>query len=164
MEHDGLAVEGSRKTYAYGELVLWSQTPQVKKLADLGSYKGRLAMANPVTAPYGVAAEAVLKKEGLWDQFQGRVVQGASIQQAWQFVASGNVSVGLVARSQLMDPKYAKEVVFVIPVNLYQPIQQDMVILKRSKHREAAQQLSDFLMSATTQNYIASQGYREPNR
>ena len=161
LEKEGLTLDGSRKTYAYGELVLWSQDRQVKTLADLAPYKGRLAMANPVTAPYGVAAEEVLKKKGLWSRFQGRIVQGASIQQAWQFVVSGNVPVGLVARSQLMDSQYEKETVFVIPVNLYQPIQQDMVILKRSKNPNLAQQFSDFLMSGSSQTYITSRGYRE---
>ena len=160
LEKDGLTIKGSRQTYAYGELVLWNTSKRKLSLEGLKSYQGRLAIANPATAPYGLAAQEVLQGLSLWGNYQGRIVQGASIQQAWQFVASGNIKVGLVAHSQLVGDQYKDADIILIPTDLYAPIQQEMVILKRSKEPALAKKFSDYLMSEASQNYIASQGYK----
>ncbi|OED46538.1 molybdate ABC transporter substrate-binding protein [Endozoicomonas sp. (ex Bugula neritina AB1)] len=159
LDDQGLVVKGSRTTYGYGELVLWHNGNGRISLKDLKTYKGRLAIANPVTAPYGLAAQQVLEKMSLWQGYQGRLIQGASIQQTWQFVASGNVELGLVARSQMINPSYKEADITLIPADQYDPIQQDLVILKRSKSLSAAQEFRTFLLSPASQNYIASQGY-----
>ncbi len=161
LDDDGLGLQGSRQTYAYGELVLWNNGSDKLALSDLKNYQGRLAIANPKTAPYGLAAQQALQKLSLWDAFQGRIVQGASIQQAWQFVASGNVTAGLVARSQLVDKPYKDANISLIPTDYYSPIQQDMLILARSQHQEVAKEFSRYLMSTASQNYIASRGYKK---
>lgn len=56
LEESGHAVAESRFTYAQGALVLWSRDAKdcLAALADEGS--GRVALANPRTAPYGKAA------------------------------------------------------------------------------------------------------------
>src|SRR3954452_2670088 len=58
LENEGLGVKGSRFTYAIGLLVLWSPDPDLVKGEDtLRSEKFKhLAIANPKTAPYGIAA------------------------------------------------------------------------------------------------------------
>ena len=160
LEKQGLTVKGSRKTYAYGELVLWSRGEDKVSLNDLRTYKGRLAMANPVTAPYGLAARQVLKKMSLWNHYRKRVVKGASIQQTWQFVASGNVPMGLVARSQLVSEPYKSANISAIDSTLYDPIQQELVILKRTVQGDLAQAFSDYILSEKSQSLIASQGYQ----
>ncbi|WP_252178483.1 molybdate ABC transporter substrate-binding protein [Endozoicomonas sp. 4G] len=159
LEQKGKTLSESRKTYAYGRLVLWDRTSHVKPLSidQLKDWQGKLAIANPATAPYGLAAEQSLEKLGLWKSYQGRLVQGANIQQTWQFVASGNVKVGLVALSQLSGKELQR--ITYIPDRLYDPIRQDMVILKRTDHSEAAQAFSTFVLSAPSQNYIAEHGY-----
>lgn len=161
LANDGLAVKGSRQVYAYGELVLWSHGAEKISLNDLMTYQGRLAIANPKTAPYGLAAQQVLNHLSLWSQYQGRIVQGASIQQTWQFVASGNVTLGMVAKAQLVGRRYEKANITTIPQNLYDPIRQEMVTLKRSRQPELTKKFRNFLMSETSQQYIASQGYRK---
>ena len=156
LEQQGLAER--RSTYAFGELVFWN--PGAKKpIAKLADYHGRLAMANPVTAPYGFAAQQVLEKLHLWQSIQPQLIQGSSVQQAWQFVASGNVPAGLVARTQLINFKHDISSIKTIPTDLYAPIRQDLVILKRSKKPELARMLVDFLLSPPIQRIIVSQGY-----
>ncbi|WP_257283140.1 molybdate ABC transporter substrate-binding protein [Endozoicomonas sp. SESOKO1] len=166
LEKEGLTLKGSRHAYALGELVLWSPgvsgedgKDKTMTLEDLAVYKGRLAIANPATAPYGLAAQQVLEKLSLWSSFRSRLVQGASIQQAWQFVASGNAPAGLVAKAQLVDHKDNDGHVFLIPATLYDPIRQDMVILKRTQHPEAAKAFVAFMLSPSVQNTLAEQGY-----
>ena len=168
LENNGKALADSRKTYAFGRLVLWDRNTERKHpftmkqrgewLGEwLGEWKGKLAIANPKTAPYGLAAEQSLEKLGLWKSYQGRLVQGANIQQTWQFVASGNVEVGLVALSQLSGDE-RKRVTYV-PDTFYDPIRQDMVILKNSPNKKEAQAFSVFVLSASSQKYIAAHGY-----
>ena len=68
----------------------------------------RFAIANPDVAPYGRAAEAVLRKRGLWDRLRPRLVLGDSIAQAAQFVTTGNAVGGLLAYSLVLGPEFAR--------------------------------------------------------
>lgn len=171
LEEKGLILADSRHTYALGQLVLWSpglpgndRGNKAMTLKELAGYTGRLSIANPGTAPYGVAAQQVLERIGLWSSFRPRLVQGASIQQAWQFVASGNIPVGLVAKAQLVDQKnnnghVSPVSVELVPAELYDPIQQDLVILQRTKKPEVARDFVAFLLSQPIQNMIVEHGY-----
>lgn len=163
LEKEGLTVPDTRKTYAVGRLVLWDRKKgqPVMTLEGLKSEKGRLAMANPATAPYGLAAQQTLKKLGVWSSFQGRIVQGSSIQQAWQFVASGNVDLGMVALSQLSKDDLKR--VTYIPPEYHDPIQQDLVVLKHGRNQKLAQEFANYLLSDVSQAYIETHGYYPSN-
>ena len=160
LEDQNLIVPDSRAPYARGVLVLWNTSDQPVTLKELKEYKGRVAIANPATAPYGLAAEQALKNMGAWENVQKRLVTGNSIQQTWQFVASGNVRFGLVARAQLVDAKYKNAQITKIPQDLYDPIQQELVVLKRSKQPKIAQEFVEFVLSEKGQKYIGSRGYQ----
>ncbi len=163
LEAQGLTLAGSRQTYALGALVLWRPVlesgDKTLSIDDLTDLKGRLAIANPATAPYGFCAQQVLEHLGLWRSIQPRLVKGASIAQAWQFVASGNAPAGLVAKSQVMDYINDKSRFYQIPDNLCQPIRQELVILKHTSEPQAARELSDFLLSPAAQQIVEEHGY-----
>ena len=64
-EQDGLAVAGTRYTYAVGRLVLYSKTPGLVdgRGAVLGAAKfDKLSIADPTAAPYGAAAMQTLRR------------------------------------------------------------------------------------------------------
>ena len=107
LEEEGLGVKGSRFTYAIGRLVLWSSDPDLVKGEDtLRSEKFKhLAIANPKTAPYGVAAMQAMQKLGVWGAVQPRLVIGENLGQTIGFIESGNAELGFLALSQVMDPK-----------------------------------------------------------
>ena len=101
LEEDGLAVPGTRFTYATGRLALWSARPNLpmgEALLRKNDFQ-RLAIANPRLAPYGAAAQEVLEKLGLWANVRSKLVQGENIAQTFQFVSSGNAELGFVALS-----------------------------------------------------------------
>ena len=107
LEEEALAVSGSRTSYASGSLVLWSADSALANQSCIealrsGSYR-RIAIANPLTAPYGLAAEEFLKATGVFDEASKRLVYGENIAQTLQFVATGNASLGLIAAAQLAD-------------------------------------------------------------
>ena len=132
------AVADSRFTYAIGKLVLWSKTPDLVKgeetLKD-GKFN-KIAIANPTTAPYGAAAVEAMKALGVYDTLQPKIVQGNNIAQAFQFVDTGNAELGFVALSQVVGKPSGSR--WIVPQNLYTPIRQDAVLLKKGADNEAA--------------------------
>lgn len=142
---NGLAVAGSRFTYATGRIVLFSMDKGT--VAGAGTLKNgsfaRLAIANPLTAPYGAAAIQAMKALGVYDTLKGKIVEGTNIAQTYQYVRTGNAEVGFVALSQVAVHDQGSR--WVVPENLYAPIAQDAVLLKRGSGNAAARAFLDFL-------------------
>ncbi len=162
---EGYADAASAFTYAQGKLVLWSRNPgtvDAKGEVLKGSF-GKLAIANPKLAPYGLAAQETLQKLGLWDAVQGRLVMGENISQTLQFAATGAADLGFVALSQtLKDGKPVGGSSWVVPQNLYAPIRQDAVILAKPQDRAAAAAFVAYLRGAKARGVIQSYGYALP--
>ena len=164
LERDGLAVAGTRFTYAIGTLVLWSATPGL--VDDAGAVLKspaleRVSIANPRTAPYGAAAIETMQALGVLDALRPKLVQGENIAQAWQFVATGNAPVGFVALSQVQqDGKLKSGSAWVVPARLHAPIRQDAVLLKTGAANPAASALLAWLKDAKAQAVIRAYGYR----
>jgi len=162
LEKEGLAITNSRFTYAVGELALWAPqqqfTGEAKALISQTDIH-RISIANPKIAPYGIAARQTLKAMGLWEQLQGRLVQGENIAQTYQFIASGAAEMGFVARSQLSEEAKTKGYYWAVPPNLHDPIRQDAVLLKRGADSPAAKAFLAFLRSESAKEVIRAQGY-----
>lgn len=161
-----LAVANSQFTYALGKLVLWSSSKDTidaqGEVLQKNEFK-HLAIANPKTAPYGAAALEVLEHLGLMQTLEAKLVQGENISQTYDFVSTGNAELGFVAWSQVAQGGVLKEgSVWQVPENLYQPIQQDAVLLTKGKNSTAAQALLDFLKTPAAQKLIADAGYSLP--
>jgi molybdate transport system substrate-binding protein len=161
---EGHAVPGTAITYAIGQLVLWSPREGVVDAAARvldNPAIGKLAVANPKVAPYGQAALEVLRARGLLDRWQPQLVTGESIAQAYQFVASGNAALGFVALSQVQQPgKAAAGSMWRVPAELYQPLLQDAVLLKRGEGNAAARALLDYLKTPAARAVMQGYGYR----
>jgi len=164
LESEGATLAGSRFTYAIGTLVLWSPREgyvdgngEVLKKADFQ----HLALANPKTAPYGVAALATLARLGIAEEtLQGRLVLGENITQAHQFVATGNAELGFIALSQVYrDGKLTGGSAWIVPAEYHAPIRQDAVILAKGKDNPAAAALLDYLKGPKATALIRAYGY-----
>lgn len=161
---EGLAVAGSRFTYARGRLVLWSPGaagpagPELLAREDLGP----IALANPKTAPYGAAARQALGRLGLWRAVEPRVVYGGDVGQAYQFVVTGNAAAGLLARSQLTAEQAATA--WLVPEDLHDPLEQQAVLLARAAGRPAARELLAFLRGRQARAVLARHGYEVGRR
>ncbi len=163
LEKDGLAVQGSRFTYAIGKLVLWSADPAVvdtKGQILMKNQFNKLAIANPKTAPYGEVAMETLGALKIKSLLEPKLVMGENIGQTYQFVATGNAEIGFVALSQVTrENKITSGSAWVVPEKLYSPIKQDAVLLVNGKDSPAARLLMTFLRSEDTLNVIKSYGY-----
>jgi len=159
-EAEGLAVVGSRFTYASGRLVLWSRTPglvdgQGTVLAR-GTFE-KLAIADPRLAPYGQAAVETLGKRRLYDGLKARLVTGASITQTFQFVQTGAAELGFVALSQVINEKGGSR--WVVPATDHSPIDQQAVLLKAGADNAAAKAFVTFLKGSEAKGIIRRYGY-----
>ncbi|MDD2728935.1 molybdate ABC transporter substrate-binding protein [Malikia sp.] len=163
LEQEGLAVAGSRFTYATGRLVLWSRQPGLVddqgELLRSGRFQ-RLALANPKLAPYGSAAIETLNKLGLLDRLRPKMVQGDNIGQTYQFVATGNAQLGFVALSQVQTAgRIAQGSAWIVPARLHAPIRQDAVLLNAGQGNPAASALLAFLKGEQARALIRGFGY-----
>jgi len=163
LEAENATVPGSRFTYATGKLALWSA--KTAYVDDQGAVLkqndfAHLSIANPKTAPYGLAATQVLTALGLNETLAPKIVQGQSISQGYQFVASGNAELGFVALSQIYkDGKITAGSAWIVPSALHEPIRQDAVILNQGKNNPAAKAFTDFLKGPEAAAIIKSYGY-----
>ena len=163
LEDEGLGVKGSRFTYAVGRLVLWSQDPALVTGQDTlktAMFK-HLAIANPKTAPYGVAAMQAMIKLGVWESLQPRIVMGENLGQTVGFLESGNAELGFLALSQVLDEKLkGKGSRWDVPESLHEPIRQDAVLLTKGENNPAARALMEFLHGPQARVIIERYGYR----
>ena len=163
LEKDGLATAGSSFTYAKGKLVLWSANASLvdaKGVVLQGAGFRKISYANPKTAPYGAATVQTIDALGLTSVLVPKLVQGESIGQAFNFVHTGNAELGFVALSQVLEGgKLKSGSMWLVPQNLYQPIEQNAVLLKRGASNPAALALVKLLQSPATKDLIRSYGY-----
>jgi len=158
-EKAGLAVPGSDFTYAVGKLVLWSRSVDVTKGDEALKANAfeKLSIADPKGAPYGAAAIETLKALKIYDTLEPKIVQGASIAQAFQFVDTGNAQLGFVALSQLA--KVTDGTRWLAPQALYTPIRQDAVLLKTGADDPTSKAFVAFLKGPGARAIIEKYGY-----
>ena len=121
----------------------------------------RFAIANPEVAPYGKAAEAVLRRRGLWDALRPQLVLGDTIAQAAQFATTGNAVGGLIAYSLVLGPGFADRGSYaVIPDADHPPLRQRMVLLKRAG--ATATQFYAYMQSDAARTILRRHGYGVP--
>lgn len=166
LQAEGLAVPGSRFTYARGQLVLWSADPSVVDGAGKVLLEGRfdkIAIANPRTSAYGRAAIEAIEHNGLYAKYIPKIVQGENLGQAMQMVATGNAQLGLISLSQVMvDGKVTRGSAWIVPVSMHAPMRQDAVVLKPGGVNPAAGEFAAFIRSDKARAIIRAHGYDLP--
>jgi len=163
LEKEGLAIAGTRLTYATGRLALWSKTPNwVDDKGEVlrGSGFNKLAIADPKLAPYGAAAMEVIQHLGVQASVGPRLVQGESIGQTYQFVSTENAQLGFVALSQIsLDGRISQGSAWIVPPSMHTPLKQDAVLLHAGKDNPAAQALLAYLQGDKAKAIMRQYGY-----
>jgi molybdate transport system substrate-binding protein len=156
-------------TYAIGGLVVWVRKASpipVEKLgidALLDPSVQKIAIANPRHAPYGRAAEAAMKRLGVYDKSKARLVYGENIIQTAQFVESGAADIGLISHSLTVAPPLRDEGrSWDVPPDAYPPLEQGGVILSWARDRPAAEALRRFILEDAGKEILRRYGFRLP--
>lgn len=170
LEQAGLAEPGTLYRYAVGKIVLWVPNGSKLDLSKgmnvlLDPSSGKIAIANPAHAPYGRAAEEALRKAGVWDKVQSKVVLGENISQTAQFVETGNAEIGIIAESLALSPTMKSEGKYVeVPSQLYTPIEQGAIVLRSSKKKPAAEAFLKYLQQPKVEQILARYGFSIPKQ
>jgi len=153
------------KVYAQGSLAIlsnqkqdfsnWQELLQKKKIR-------RIAIANPKTAPYGKATVEALKNIKLYDKIKSKFVYGESISQTVSYTVT-SANIGFIAKSSLYSPTMTqfKQNTNWCEINpqLYAPISQGIVILKRGKNNKDVKAFYDFIQSKKAKIIFKRFGY-----
>lgn len=156
-------VAGVVKTYAFGKLVIWSNTLDVSKGLEIltTSSVHRLAVAKPEVAPYGDRAIQCLKYYKLFDKVKDKIVYADNIAQTAQFAQTGNAEVGFLAQALIMTPEM-KGTSFVLDTKSYKPIEQAMVLIKAWKSNPEAAKFMKYVLSAECKPVFVKFGFIIP--
>lgn len=154
---------------AKGRLALWTRRdlgldPAKNGLAVLKDPRiAHLAIANPKLAPYGAAAEASLRSAQLWDALQPKLVFGANIGQAAQYLLLGSAEAGLIAVSDAEQPELnAEGEAWIVPESLHAPLIQGGVLLTNGGAPRLADDFAAFLRGGQAQAVFARHGFGRP--
>jgi molybdate transport system substrate-binding protein len=158
----GLIRQSSVKPYARGTLVLAvhrDSAGAIETLADLKKPEvKKIALANPVVAPFGAAGKQAIERAGLWEDLKPKIVQAESVRQALQYVQTGNAEAGLVSRSIVGVPEVR---VIAVDPTLYDPIVQAMGIVTNPRSREA-EAFHAFILGPEGQKILSEHGLKPP--
>ena len=161
LSKDGLAEKPF--VYARGRVILWSANKDFCKAATWqDALKNdrikKIAIANPLTAPYGAAAQKALEKVGMWDSLQTKLVNAQDIAQSFQYASTSAVDAGFCSMSATASPDGKKGCFYIL--GEAPDIIQSACILKRTANRSAVEKFTAFLVSPEAQKIKMKFGYR----
>lgn len=163
LSHEGLT-EYPPVVYALGSLIVCTVHEDLmlgnwKKIIEKNKFD-KIAIANASIAPYGRAAEQVLKKLNLLDKAKPDLVYGESISQVNTYITTGVVTFGFTAQAMVLDPANPAKMAWrLVDPKLYDPIQQGMVLLKRSENKEAAKKFYTYITTGPAKKILKQYGY-----
>lgn len=154
---------GAVKTYAYGKLVMWSNSVDVAKGASILSTPAvkKIAIANPKTAPYGDRSVEFLKNKNLLDALKAKIVYADNIAQSAQFAFTGNAEIGFTAMSLVLAPDMKDAgTYYIVPDADYSPIEQACVLLKSRKYNPKAGKFMKYVLDPKLKGIWEKWGYK----
>ena len=150
--------------YGIGELALWTRQAHLKLRARgldvLASPDvSKIAIANPVHAPYGRAAEAALRSAAIYDGIKSKLVYGENVAQTAQFAQSGNADVAIISLSQAKALEKEGDY-WVVPRSLYPRLLQAAVVIRASANSAAAEGFLHFVTSSAGREILERHGFQ----
>lgn len=155
---NGISNNQNRLTYARGTLVLYSPSLNFNNFRENEFNKLRkIAIANPLIAPYGLAAKQYLQHLQQWKKIKQKLIFGENISQAFQFAVTANVDLAIVSLAQVLELKVKKENYFIIPSHRYKPIEQDAILITK---KIKAEKFFNYLKNDQIKKLIKNNGYK----
>jgi len=154
--------------YAQGSLAYLSSKKRdfssIEKLLQSDAIK-KIAVANPKTAPYGIATAEALKNAKLYELLKSKFVYGESISQTVTY-ATKATDLGFIAKSSLFSPHMSHfkkgENWADVDSKLYTPIDQGIVILKKGESSAEVAAFYAFMFSKRARVIFEKFGYSLP--
>jgi molybdate transport system substrate-binding protein len=168
LQKKGLVLPDTVQNYARGQIVLWTRSDspvKLERIEDLAQPAiGKVAIANPDRAPYGLAAREALKAAGVWEAVQPKLVIAENIQQTHQYAETGNVDAAIGALALSVPAAAGGETgrYVVIPQGLYTPLDQAVTVIKGTKNEAAARAFAAFITGPQGREVLQKYGFTVP--
>jgi len=121
----------------------------------------KIAIANPAIAPYGKAAEQLLRDKGILDDAKSKAVYGESISQVNTYITTGVADIGFTTQSLVKELANKSPLFYtVVDPKTYDPILQGMVILKHGAVNPTAGKFYRYILSPAAKSIFKAYGYR----
>lgn len=163
LDQRGLLRSGSRRDLLGNALVLIAPADSTLRLKiapgfDLaGALKGaRLATGDPDSVPAGLYARAALTKLGVWEGVADHLVRAENVRAALEYVARGEVPLGIVYRTDALAEKRVR-VVDVFPADTHPPITYPLALTSGAKPQASA--FSEFLGGESARQMFVRRGF-----
>ena len=151
----GLLAHLSSKKRDFSNIMELMKSDEIKKIA----------VANPKTAPYGIATDEALRNAKVYDELEKKFVYGESISQTITY-ATMATDIGFIAKSSLFSAQMAHfkkgENWAEVDSKLYTPINQGIVILKEGERSAEVSAFYAFIMSKRAKKIFEKFGYIVP--
>jgi len=154
----GFADPANVSQYATGVLAMIARdgvtlpdSPAALATDDAG---GRIAIANPAHAPYGVAAREALESLGIYDEVVNRLILAENVADAVRIVDAGEADFGLVALALVRQRAQV-----VVDAALHEPIRQTAAITMRGETNADARRFFELLLSPEGAGVLRKYGF-----
>jgi molybdate transport system substrate-binding protein len=164
----GLGAAADERVYAIGKLVVWLPPGSTVDVQGLGLAAlarpevKRIALANPAVAPFGRAAEAALRKAGVWEAVKDRLVLGTSVAQAAQFATTGAADAAFLPLSLTFEEALSGGMVVPVPEGLYPALEQSGIVLASARDPALARAFLAYVTGEKGRAILAKYGYGLP--
>ena len=154
--------------YARGRLVLWSPQHDMRgvALSALTADKYlKIAIAQPLHAPYGERARQSLVTAGVWSQLEHKLVYGENIAQTAQLAQSGAADVAIIALSLVKNQRLTPDTAVhyqLLDASTHQPLLQSYALTKTGAEKPSARLLVQFMRTAKAQQTLTNYGFELP--
>lgn len=149
--------------YAIGTVVLWSNNKQLCALKNgedifLQPDVKKIAIANPVTAPYGKAAKQMLMQMESWPEIEKKLVYGTNVGHAFQYAQSQVAQAAFVSLSLALSKKGSDGCYWTLKGST--PVEQKACVVSYSQKNMEAERLLQYAVSEKTASLRNDFGYQ----
>ena len=156
-----LLVKEATATLAYNTLVFVggdkghvASLPEVTKLE-------RVAIGSPASVPAGDYATQALKKAGLDQAMEKKLVMAKDVRECLMYAERGEVDGAFVYQTDAMLAKNVK-VLFTVPQDLHARVTYPMAMTLAGEKNEEAKQFMQFLQTAEAKGVLKTYGFALP--
>lgn len=151
----------TRRNFAANDLVLIVPKGNLapKKLDDLLAVM-HIAIGNPQSVPAGRYAREALLSAGLWEKLEPKFIQAASVRQALDYVARGEVGAGIVYGTDARQ--MADKVDVALVLDGHDPVTYPIALAVTGNNPEAGRQFLEFVLSPKGQAIMEKYGFAKP--
>lgn len=162
LANKNLINKDTRKNLVENKLVVI--TPKDSKLSltkyeDLaGPEVHKISIGETATVPAGQYAQEVLKKLGIWDQLQDKLVLAKDVRTVLTYVETGNVDAGIVYKTDAAVSDKVK-VAVTAPEGSHKPIIYPIAILAGTKQLQTAEEFVAYLTTPESKAVFEKYGF-----